>query len=528
MFSKIVLCVTNHKLIAGKWRLGRLLSHQVFPNDPQGQENFDRFLQRERNIRIYLLVDAIEEDYRLETLPHATGTARREMVERRLNHLYRNAQYRTAQFIGRDTGKRRDDRFIFVALNNADFLQGWVDLIQAQQAPLVGIYLLPTVSQRLVARMKPAVPHLLLSEYSSSGLRQSYLFNSRLRISRLAPFAAEEQSSLGDFYTTETEKTRLYLVSQRYISRDTKLGMVLPAHQDPDRTLCHDIERAQGVSCTTMDMLKLSKSSSLDPVLLRDHPELLHMHLLANGAVPGSLAPDKLVKNYRLNVLRLGINMLSAAALLLGLTFSAVYLRNSIDNAAAAQRAAVATQQQEQLYQEVAKSFPEAPLPANDLKAAVELADAIAVNAKLPDQAMQILSQAVSASPEIDIERLHWMLSNEDDPRDGDRVSATATATGATTASFVADKALLYEVMFVDGEIHRFTGDYRAALESVNRLAERLRANPAVAQVVILQAPVNVSSYSNLQGSTADERTAQVSSAPFKLRVILKHEEAAT
>ncbi len=57
---------------------------------------------------------------------------------------------------------------------------------------------------------------------------------------------------------------------------------------------------------------------------------------------------------------------------------------------------------------------------------------------------------------------------------------------------------------------------------------ERLKADPSVAQVDVLQAPVNVSSYSNLQGSTTDERTAQETQALFKLRVIFKREEPVT
>ena len=127
MFAKIVLCVTNHRLLAGLWRFGRLVSHQAFENNPQGLDGFSRYLHRHQGIRLYLLVDAIEEDYRLETLPHTMGRARHEIVTRKLNQLYRSTPYRTAHFIGREDGKRRDDRFVFAALNSADFLQGWVD-----------------------------------------------------------------------------------------------------------------------------------------------------------------------------------------------------------------------------------------------------------------------------------------------------------------------------------------------------------------------------------------------------------------
>jgi hypothetical protein len=82
----------------------------------------------------------------------------------------------------------------------------------------------------------------------------------------------------------------------------------------------------------------------------------------------------------------------------------------------------------------------------------------------------------------------------------------------------------LHEIVFLNAEIKRFAGDYRAALKSVNQLAERLKADANVAYVEILQAPVNVSSYTNLEGSTTDEIEAKQSAALFGLKVILKRE----
>lgn len=527
MFSKIVLCATNNKLIAGKWQFGKLLSHQIFQNTPDGLEDFGRFLQKNESINIYLLADAVEEDYRLETMPHTMGNARREMVERKLNQLYRNSPYRTAHFINREADKRKDDRFLFAALTQADFLQPWLNQIQARQAPLVGIYLLPMVSQHFVRRMKLMTPHILLSERLSSGLRQTYLHNGRLRISRLSPFTPESRNALGYFYVVETEKTKLYLISQRYIGRDTELKMLIPAYQENSQTLCRDVEQEHGIACSTIDLAKFAAGLKLEPVLLRDNPELLHMHLLANGTVPDNLAPNTLSKHHQINVIRQVINVSSVVILLLGLGFSSVYLKQSFDNKTLTQQSELATRHQEQLYQEVAKDFPATPIPANDLLLVAQLEKAIVANAKLPVRAMQILGDAVAASPEIEINRLNWILSNDEDPKDADNAALGGMNTDKRLAAmpFVPDKNFLYEVAFLNGEIRRFTGNYRAALESVNRLVERLRANEQVAQVTVLQTPVNVSSYSNLQGSTTDERTAQSTPALFKLRVILKREE---
>ena len=527
MFNKIILCATSNKLIAGIWRLGKLQSHQIFQNDEQGLADFSLFLTNHSNIKLYFLVDAVEEDYRLETLPHTSGGARREVVERKLSQIYRGITYRAAHFINREQDKRKDDRFLFVALNSSDFIQGWISIIEEQQAPLAGIYLLPMVSQSLVRRMKLMAPHILLSERLSSGLRQSYLHNGRLRISRLTPIPPVAQNQLGHFYVTETEKTRLYLLSQRFISSDTQLSMVLPSLDESSEGIRRSIEQEDRIECSSLDLAKFAQGLKLQAPLLRDNPELLHMQLLAMGNVPDNLAPPNLTKHHQLNLIRQLINGATAAIVFGGLVLAGIYLKQSFDDNAFIQQAKIATSEQARLYSDVAKDFPSTTIPSNDLKLAVELQQAIEYNAKPPIHMMQTLSNAIETTPEIQINRLRWVLTNEKDPKDDDKTQSAAPISkqaAAAAQSFVPDPKLLYEVGFISGEIKNFTGDYRLALESVNRLSDRLKADSAVAQVIILQGPVNVSSYSSLQGSTADERTAQLPAALFKLRVTLKQE----
>ncbi|HEY8353879.1 MAG TPA: hypothetical protein VIK69_02540 [Methylophilaceae bacterium] len=529
MFSKIVLCVTNGRLLAGRWQFGRLLAHRAFRNDAQGYEEFSRYLQQHAGTEIYMLVDAVEEDYRLESLPHTMGNARREMINRKLGLIYRGTSYRAAHFINRETTKRKDDRFLFVALTYEELLQPWIERLQALQMPLVGVYLLSMVSQHFVRKLKVGDAHLLLTERLSGGLRQTYLHNGRLRISRLVPYTEESHQAPSQFYATETEKARLYLISQRCITRETPLTVLIPSIQDDCLSLCNDMEQMLGLTCNTIDLGKLARSYRLDPVLLRDNPELLHMQLVVGGTVPDNLAPSALGRHHQISVIRRGINAASAVVLLAGFITAVVLLKQAYDNRVLAEQAALATMQQQHLYDEVAKDFPATPIPAGDLQTVAEMEAAIAQNAVLPQRALQVISRAVSASPEIDVNRLAWMLSNEADPKDGERsgVPVVINTARPAAATFVPEPGKLYEVIFLNGEIRRFNGNYRAALESVGHLVERLRTDSAVAQVDVLQAPVNVSSYSNLQGSTTDEHTAQVTPALFKLRVILKREEQA-
>ncbi len=208
---------------------------------------------------------------------------------------------------------------------------------------------------------------------------------------------------------------------------------------------------------------------------------------------------------------------------------SGFYVKQAVDLTADATQAALDTQLQNQRYADVAKNFPSTPIASNDLATAVEINNTIKQYGKAPRRMMQVLSNALDAASEIQLDRLHWLQTNDANLKDDDKTLTNVPSEKASQqSSFVPDPTVLYEVAFINGQIKMFNGDYRAALESVNHLAELLKADTSVENVEILQAPVNVSSYTALQGSTNDEKAALQAAAMFKLRVILKREVPAT
>lgn len=529
IFKKIILSATSAQLSAGVWQWGRLRQFQTYQNDEQGRSAFTDFLRQHPNTKLYLLADAVEEDYRVESLPHTIGGARHELLARKLGQIYRGVSYRAAHFIARDKDKRKDDRFLFVSLNNTEFLQGWIACIQSLEAPLVGVYLQSMVSQALLKRLKIKQEHVLLSERLNSGLRQTYLFNGSLRISRLAPIPESMADRLAYFYVVETEKTRLYLVSQRFVTKDTPLNMYLATTDEADIHIARAIEQEHGLNPALIDLTKLTAGFGLHAQQVEKNPELLHMHLLATGCVPDNLAPAGLLSHFKINAIRDGLVMVGVASLLLGLIFSGFNFEQTYANNAALQAAQNETALQEQKYQQAAQSFIPSPIASQDLRAVVELHESITSYPQTPTRMMHVLSQALEKIPQVQINRLRWVQTNDAAIKDDDKTIYAAGGrdggskdANATDPGLALDANTLSELAFVNGEIKDFTGDYRAALMTVNHLVDDLKSNPQVAQVVMMQAPVNVSSYSNLQGSTTDQVSAQTNVASFKLRVQLK------
>ncbi len=340
-------------------------------------------------------------------------------------------------------------------------------------------------------------------------------------MSRLVPMVDVKPNQLAYFYLVEIEKTRLYLMSQRLINGETPLQMVLPALDNSHHEIAKSISQDQGLECKTVDILAYAKNINLAESLIKPHPELLHMQLLANGNVPDNLAPQTYSKIHSLNNTCRILYMATAAVAVLGIGLAGFYAWQGRQQHNQLDLVAAQTQQQQRLYDEVAKNFPSTPIPSAELKVAVDLAQTIQANSQTPAQFMQILSAACETAPEINLNRMRWLLSTTPDVVD-EAANSIMPANQPYNQSPTADPTKLVQVGFVNAEIKGFTGDYRAALNTVSQFVNTLKSNPTVETVTILQEPVNVSSLANLQGSTTDETATERPPAIFKLKIVLK------
>ena len=154
MADKLLIGISAPVVTAAHWRGGRIAECLTFANDEGGQPDFKEYLARLADLPAYIMVDAVEEDYRFETLPHASGTDRAQLVARKLKQHYRNTPYVGAWLQGREKEKRRDDRYLFAAFTNPDILIDWLRIINGQELPLAGVYLLAMVTQGLLQRLQ--------------------------------------------------------------------------------------------------------------------------------------------------------------------------------------------------------------------------------------------------------------------------------------------------------------------------------------------------------------------------------------
>jgi len=164
-------------------------------------------------------------------------------------------------------------------------------------------------------------------------------------------------------------------------------------------------------------------------------------------------------------------------------------------------------------------SAPRAPTSAENLKKAVEIAQRLRAAAHSPQKVMALLGRALEASPTIVIREFGWKfgVSEIASPGSGGREATPLerVSTGPGPAGQRKESAL------IDGEVRPFRGDYRSAIDTINRFADRLREDPDVSEVKVMRLPLNVNPALALSGNTLDN-PEQHGTAEFTLLLVLK------
>lgn len=522
--NKLLIAVSARQVSAAHWRDGRFAACDIFTYSADGLNAFKDYLAQIRNLQVYMMVDAVEEDYRFESLPHSFGSERREMVDRKLKQYYRNSPYCSALRQGRDSGgsdsgKRRDDRYLFCALTNPELITAWVQAVIERDLPMVGIYLLSTVSQGLIEKLQLRQTNLLVASINSSGLRLTFFRDQKLRISRLVRIDTTGAQAIKS-YAEEISNTRLYLHELRVMTLDDQLSVLIVDSDDSLTGLADAIVRDHpSIECRRLGHAEIVARLGISAPALDSSADALYLHLLGSRAPDSNLAPAEVTFGHRMRRARRGIYALAGITALVTAAWCVFTWYQIIDTnvdiksdieAAASQVAQLRAQ-----TLETARQFPAAPTSAENLQRAVEIAQKIGASTRSPETMMIIVSQALDHNPAIRLKNFDWKYQRADIEQQEPGKSAR-TLSGPGPAGGARRQSGL-----IEGEVRPFGGDYRAANESIARFVAALAQQPGVAEVRVVKAPLNVSPSLTLSGGTADS-SATPGRAEFKLLLVLK------
>ena len=496
MSDKTLLFISANNFHAYTWKQGTLSESLRFNDNPSGREQFAAFLNSQKN-PAYLLTDFIEEDFRYEIVPHLRGGERSALLQRKFEQYYRNTPFRQALTLHRQADGRRDDEILFTALTNPALILPWVNTMLAHSVPIVGIYSVPNISAPIVHGVNS--DHLLLLSWEKhAGLRQTYFDAGHLHFSRLTPINANRTFS--ETVAEETTRTHQYLKSLSLLQPGQTLDVhiICHAHDQPDLAVHLQNDEDMRFSYLDIQQLGARLKSKLDFADSDATP--LFLHLLAAKPPRSHYAASEHTHFFQLHKLRRGLLGLSAVLGFASLLWGAANIWQgstlNADNEAFAIQAAQLSRQ----AQQITKGFPNTLATASDMKTAVLLTRKLSGYSPPPKNILQDLSATLNEFQRIRVEKLSWQMS---------------PATDGSAAT------LPTQVILLGGELNEFSGDYRDALNYLDRFQQALTQSGHTVTPVTL--PLDVSS----QGSIAADGDSDSKKQPaqFSLKIIWRPKE---
>lgn len=510
---KQLFYLTNTELTARQWQAGKLSDGQTFQNDEAGWQALAVYLEARKHVPIFILLDLIEEDFHRDTMPHVFGTTRRNLIERRLQQLYRDTPFRHASHQGREKTGRKDDVMLFNALTNAPLLKPWIDTILSRQVPVAGMFSTALLSTALYKKIQLGKEPVLFITHQSAGLRQSFFYNGYLRFSRLTKLPDPDADSVAEVARVEIGKTRLFLANTRQLQRGESLTVVVLANSGTLQSmqamnLGSDGNSYRFVQQDEAQRILGIKQRSSQPVL-----DALLLTMLARTTPASHYALLEQSHAYALWKSRIILYVLSGATVAGCVFWSGANVLEAIDEHGQYTQLIKETARDEQRYQRIVESMPKTDVNPHDMKSAVDLHELIAQHNSTPKTMLMIISQALDRIPQLNLDELSWEVS---DQTGATNPAEPPAANGAVSATLIGVPAKPAEIVMLKGEVLPFENDYRTALERVSQFSNDLMKNKHI-QVSALKLPLDIRSSATLNGEAGNPDNT--TPARFELKI---------
>ena len=392
------------------WQKRRLNLLARFDSSDDGYAGFDAALSSVINAPFTIVMDVIEEDFRTETVAHVTGSDRRALLTRKLNHLFRTTPYKMAAVRGREKTGRKDDKVFLTALTKPEILDPWLSRVLAKRIPVRAISSSAFVMERFARylNINTNAYVLIVNEEEVIGVRQTYLQNGRVIFSRLTPASIQRTGTFEEFVEEQSTQTRRYLERIKQLPYDAALDVYVfsPLPRVENNEVRRDL--------LTFYYFSISELGRDFAISQDDAPAGALAYSLAKsfkkGALPNVYGPFVALRYFLIGKLRRNLYLSGALALIgtLGYLYpDIVEVRDKISDE---QNIRLATAPLRQQYDTMRARFPETPIASGKMEVVVETYDRIASQVMDLSHILDAIGSTELVSPELQITEIAWTL----------------------------------------------------------------------------------------------------------------------
>jgi hypothetical protein len=366
--------------------------------------------------------------------------------------------------------------------------------------PLAGIYSLPNISLPLVKNISSDYL-LLLSWNKYSGLRQTYFDRKMLRFSRLTPIS--ENSSFSATVGTEALRSQQYLKNLSMLSPEQALNVVIICHANDRIGLSKNLHDDSEIHYAYLDIQKLGEQLKSKTISPDSDATLLYLHLLASHPPRNNYATAEHTHFLRLLKIRHSLLGLSATLATASLLVTAAQISTGYALEEESRQLQFTNLKLSNQTRELINTLPKTSASATNMKTAVLLSRKLNHIFPPPQSILKELGRTLEDFPNIRINKITWQ-------------SGVAEAVAATTSpQKISAGTLPAQIILLNGELEEFSGDFRSALDHLERFRQALIQRGYRVTAVTL--PLDISPQGNIAADTCD---GSIKPATFSLKIL--------
>ncbi|MBF0134606.1 MAG: hypothetical protein HQL65_00040 [Magnetococcales bacterium] len=575
MARNLFLYVTNHNLISYPWEENTFGEAAWFAHGGEDKGRFLEYLDSfAAGFTAYILTDLTEEEIKQERVPRLNPFNRSQMLEHRAQRLLRNTPFRHVQYLGRDSQVKTQDNVLFSGLTDPETtLLAWVNILLEKGIPLAGIWSLPLLTPRVFHSVIDAKhKNVLLSSINTGGLRQTFMRDGQIQISRLSPVPTLETEKLVPFLHGEVARMMGYLSSQRLLAWGSEMHVYILCDQALIALLNAGPREVSNHHLHPVDVAVLTNRVGLKNTLEAGKMDRLFGHYIIRRHLPNHYARPLDIAVFHSMQLRQQVRWLAAGMAGVGLLAGTILFFQ----ARADQERLPALLQQ---VQEMEKKRPSGEVSNQDLTVrdvqriveAVPVVETLQKHAMDPLRLLQIVGPILAEHPSLWLNSLEWSVGREGvqpvpaatergrggkggppggraGTPPGGRGSAGAGTGGTLPGSRAAagtggsppgsrgggappgnqgetaTERTDYQTGQISGHIHPLPRDAKEALSKVEAFIRDLRTLPEVVEIQPVKMPMNLGQGAVIQGgggSISGGGAVSADAALFVLKVIL-------
>ncbi|HET7200358.1 MAG TPA: hypothetical protein VFI80_06040 [Burkholderiales bacterium] len=506
------LCyLTSQGVTAYLWEKSELKKEGVFEMSEAGVAEFSRYVAGAPESLFYVLADVVEEDFFQENIPYVRGADRRALLARKLTQRYRDASLALPLSLGSEThAGRREERVLYMSFTNTRQFQPWLEALRSNRARVAGVFSVALIAAQMGKRLGFRGGRYLMVSLQQAGLRQTYIENGRIRFSRLGRMDFSDPRAIAQDYAAESLRIQQYLLNSRILPREAPALDVLVlaphAHKALYDAACISSARLQ---FHIHDLDKVSSSLGFRSAPDGTLAEGLFLHVLAAYPPSEQHADSALRRFYHLWRARVALLSTGAAAFGLCLLLSVVRLLDihQLNEQTRNNRTQEVRATEE--YARLQTRFPKTPVSSETLRAVVKNYRALLRQSVSPGRMFVEISEAVTALPQIEIDRINWEFGSGAKTAAGREGSSAPSAQPASQTGVAATESPVQTVEISGKLVVQQASDFRAVTALVNQFTDALRKQPGT-EVTRTQLPFDINAEKSLSGDIGAARREEV------------------